>query len=123
MRSSRRTESQPTRWNILFAAGSLLLVLCLVLSASAMAASGTASVGIRITWWPVGPAQQQATVVTGTEMLAAVATTADANLTTAVCGAPGAASAVAESATRSAISAGRVPGEPDGRDLVLLSWE
>jgi hypothetical protein len=123
MRPSRRTESQPTRRIVRFAAGSLLLLLWFAFSTSAAAASATASVGIRITWWPVGPAQQQATVVTGTEMLAAVAETAGANLPAAERGAPEATSAAAESATLSAIPAGREPAEPDGRALVLLSWE
>lgn len=123
MRLSRRTESQPTRRIVRFAAGSLLLLLCLAFSAPVVAASGTTSVGIRISWWPVGPAQQQATAVTGTEMLAAVAATASANLPPAGRRFSEATSAVADSATASALLTGRVPGEPDGRDLVLLSWE
>lgn len=123
MRPSRRTESQPTRQIVRFAAGSLLMLLCLAFSAPAMASSGTTSVGIQITWWPVGPAQQQVTAVTGTEMLAAVAATAGASLPPAGRGTTEARGAVADSATLSAIPAGRVSGEPAGRDLVLLSWE
>lgn len=123
MRRIRRTEPQPTRRIVRVAAGGLLLLLCLGFSAPAVAASGSTSVGIRITSWPVGPAQQQATAVTESEVLAAVAATAGTNVPASGRGAPEAARAAAGSATLSVIPADRVPGEPEGRGLVLLSWE
>ncbi len=56
-------------------------------------------------------------------MLAAMAASEGASLPAAGRGVREAAGAAAGSATLSAIPSGRVPGEPAGRDLVLLSWE
>lgn len=123
MRRSRRTESQPTRRTVRFAAGALLLLLCLALSAPAAAVTGTASVGIRITSWPVGPVQQHVTAVTDTEMPAEVAATAGTSRPIAGPIAAGTTSAAAASATAATITADHVPGKSDGRTLVLLSWE
>lgn len=79
--------------------------------------------GIRITSWPVGPSQPHVTAVSGPEMPVEVAATSGTSRPITGSVAAGTTGAAAASATPSTVTADRLPGESDGRALVLLSWE
>ncbi len=79
--------------------------------------------GIRITSWPIGPAQAHVAAVTDSAMPAEVAATAGTSRPIAESTPAGTKNAAAAASTPSTTAADRLSGETDERALVVVSWE